>query len=310
MADQITEPSANGATFDDWRAFIARTTRQSKGMNQIGLTSMNTDIKPRVQLGSIFEMGGVFFEVTNANDDIIDESFIGVGPGHPDGNEYFIYAIPQGNGCFFQYRKTRPEWNGFLGGYYILGGSGSNFWAYRAVAKVFILYGYDINGWNNKVILDVFGSIERANIFQTFQTWYSGIILFDSTATVPPGFEGTNSAGEIYLEVDPGFYMAEVRGGTCGRGQSHPSQIITKRFIWNRNGMRLRVGANAIARPSTEHPAYGSSFGTQYSAGETSLCGDINAPGRPATGSLDIGPAFWLNPIGTTSGYIKLWRFG
>jgi len=198
IVQQITEPTKDDASVDDWYKIIARTTFQGGGFLKVMLRNLNTAGEPVIVKGSRLELNGAFFvALEDAPVDGLEET--------DDERWVFIYArfMPnddpnQPGECVFEYGDEMPVYDESKCAWY-------NENHDRAIAKMY----KRSDGLWGKVLLH-----DYENMFDENFT-----VLPDSggTLTASGGINvGQNNATRI--EVDTGVYLYDLKGGKGGRG--------------------------------------------------------------------------------------------
>ncbi|MDR0486002.1 MAG: hypothetical protein LBH29_04675 [Elusimicrobiota bacterium] len=132
MANKITESAEINPQNTDWQNLISKTIKLGGGYNFAQFSAMDTDAAPQVLAGSRFEINGSFYQCVS------NESITGT----PAANVVnYVYAIPNGSSCSFQYSATAPTFQPQKGGWY----NGNN----RALLK-FTMSG---NNYTNKEMM-------------------------------------------------------------------------------------------------------------------------------------------------------------
>lgn len=132
MANKITESAEINPQNTDWQNLISKTIQLGGGYNFAQFSAMDTDAAPQVLAGSRFEINGSFYQCVS------NESITGT----PAANVVnYVYAIPNGSSCSFQYSATAPTFQPQKGGWY----NGNN----RALLK----FTYTNSAYRNKEMM-------------------------------------------------------------------------------------------------------------------------------------------------------------
>jgi hypothetical protein len=208
MAQKIPEPNIHQANLSDWEAFIMRTTAQMTGAMMLNLENMNGNGEPAISAGSRIEFNGALYWCQTT------EGIREVG-NKANNSVNYIYAIANGETCYFEYSSEAPTWNPALGGWY----SGT---VARAVAKFFYVGGR----YNGKVILDGPNAMDKVNTKQPIETDVGYLI-----ASGPVN-------GEQSVLLPPGAYFWGLKGGKGGKGgdSGYLSYYIPSNDVYGKEG--------------------------------------------------------------------------
>jgi len=111
MAIKIQEPLDENPETIDWQKTLHKLTKTDGGYFFAGLSNMDNLDEPQVLAGSRFEINGSFYEATS--NEIIDSL-----ETIPVNRIAYIYAVPDVDGCHFEYSLNAPLLDYALGGFY------------------------------------------------------------------------------------------------------------------------------------------------------------------------------------------------
>jgi hypothetical protein len=192
----IDVPRGEQADLRDWNISIYRVIFLGGGYMKLTLKNLNTALAPLVVRGSRFEFNGCFFCVTGDT---------GIRGEAKDNEWVYIYVMFDHitKECYFEYNSTKPEYDQDKCAWYHANGHD------MAIAKMY----KTPDGYYGKVVLDDFDSMDKNN----FSVIPSG---GEKTEIDPQNMEGYVSYpnGSYEIELKPGFYEYELKGGKGGKG--------------------------------------------------------------------------------------------
>ena len=204
---QKEEPRPTVLDFEDWNKLKFRTTFQGGGYICIDVGGINDwSVKPFLKMGSRFEIKNSFYAVEDA-DYVIDDNPKTNTAAYP--NNYIYATVNNDNGAVsLKFDRAEPTWNVALGGWY----NGED----RALVKFFYYYFNNTNYYNNKVILDSYNAMFMVNTKQTYAN--SGGLSEISIGNTDGVTNGVSWPAETSLNLKPGVYRYEAKGGDSGAG--------------------------------------------------------------------------------------------